>query len=276
MRLLILGTGWMAQQHARHFAKIEGVELVGAVDVDRARVDEFADGYGIPNRFTSLEEALAWEQFDAVANVTPDRIHHPTTMRLIEAGKQVFCEKPLATDYAKAERDGRGRRGGRPRQHGQPHLSQRRRAAEGARAGARRRHRRGQARRGVLPAELAGLQGLGRLAHRSRSGCGGCRTSHGSNGVLGDIGIHILDFASYGAGARHRPCVLPAQDLRQGARQQDRRIQARRQRQLHHGGRFHQRRHRRHPCHPLGHRPSQRAAAARLWRQGRRSRSCTT
>ena len=36
-------------------------------------------------------------------------------------------------------------------------------------------------------------------------GCGGCRTAHGSNGVLGDIGIHILDFASYGAGARHRP-----------------------------------------------------------------------
>ena len=60
MRLLILGTGWMAQQHARQFGTIDGVELVGAVDVDRARVDEFSDSHGIPNRFTSLEEAMAW------------------------------------------------------------------------------------------------------------------------------------------------------------------------------------------------------------------------
>ena len=43
MRLLILGTGWMAEEHAKQFSRIEGVELVGAVDVDRARVDKFAD-----------------------------------------------------------------------------------------------------------------------------------------------------------------------------------------------------------------------------------------
>ena len=34
MRLLILGTGGMANQHAEHFAKIDGVTLVGGVDVD--------------------------------------------------------------------------------------------------------------------------------------------------------------------------------------------------------------------------------------------------
>ena len=34
MRLLILGTGGMANQHARHFAAIDGVTLVGGVDVD--------------------------------------------------------------------------------------------------------------------------------------------------------------------------------------------------------------------------------------------------
>ena len=37
MRLLILGTGWMAQEHATQFGKIEGVELIGAVDIDGAR-----------------------------------------------------------------------------------------------------------------------------------------------------------------------------------------------------------------------------------------------
>ncbi|TIL81348.1 MAG: gfo/Idh/MocA family oxidoreductase, partial [Mesorhizobium sp.] len=71
MRLLILGTGWMAEEHARQFSRIEGVELVGAVDLDRARVEKFSDSYAIPNRFASLEDALAWDKFDAVANVTP-------------------------------------------------------------------------------------------------------------------------------------------------------------------------------------------------------------
>ena len=40
--------------------------------------------------------------FDAAANVTPDAVHYSTTMQLIAAGKDVFCEKPLATDYPHA------------------------------------------------------------------------------------------------------------------------------------------------------------------------------
>jgi predicted dehydrogenase len=102
MRLLVLGTGGMANNHAENFSKIEGVELVAAVDVDPARAALFAEKHAIPHTFSSLDEALAWDQFDAVTNVTPDRAHHPTTMRLTEAGKHQFCEKPLAETYEKA------------------------------------------------------------------------------------------------------------------------------------------------------------------------------
>ena len=48
MRLLILGTGGMANTHAQHFAAIDGVALVGAVDVDPSRAKAFADLHGIP------------------------------------------------------------------------------------------------------------------------------------------------------------------------------------------------------------------------------------
>ncbi|MGO8048562.1 Gfo/Idh/MocA family oxidoreductase, partial [Rhizobium johnstonii] len=48
------------------------------------------------------EEASAGGEFDAATNVTPDRIQHPTTMALIDAGKHVFGEKPLAENDAKA------------------------------------------------------------------------------------------------------------------------------------------------------------------------------
>jgi predicted dehydrogenase len=69
MRLLILGTGGMANIHAANFAAIDGVSLVGGVDVDPLRLAAFCAEHGIARQFGSLEEALAWGQFDAVANV---------------------------------------------------------------------------------------------------------------------------------------------------------------------------------------------------------------
>lgn len=92
----------MAENHAEAFKAIEGVEVVAACDVSAVRVDAFSENHDIHNRFTRLEDALAWNRFDAVANVTPDAVHHPTTLALVGAGKHVFCEKPLAESYEKA------------------------------------------------------------------------------------------------------------------------------------------------------------------------------
>jgi predicted dehydrogenase len=219
MRLLILGTGWMAQQHATQFAGIEGVEVVGAVDVDRSRVDEFSDTHGIANRFTSLEDALAWDRFDAAANVTPDRVHHPTTMLLIAAGKPVLCEKPLAESYAKASEmaDAAERAG----LINMVNLTYRRVAPLQ------------KARAMVLGGEIGEVKHVEASYLQSwltSKFWGDWRTDpkwlwrlsrgHGSNGVLGDVGIHILDFASYGAGLdiEHVFCRLKTFDKAPGNR----------------------------------------------------------
>ena len=102
-RLLIIGTGSMAQAHATNFKGIEGVSLVAAVETNAGRLKTFSDEHGIANRFADLDAAIAWGEFDAAANVTPDPVHHPTTMKLLAAGKNVFCEKPLATTYPLAK-----------------------------------------------------------------------------------------------------------------------------------------------------------------------------
>ena len=57
MRLVILGTGNMASSHAAHFGAIDGVEIVGAVDLDAERAQRFAQSYDIPRIFTSLDAA---------------------------------------------------------------------------------------------------------------------------------------------------------------------------------------------------------------------------
>ena len=198
MRLLSLGTGGMAHDHAKQFSAIDGVDLVGAVDVDENLLAEFSEKYEIPRRFTSLEKAMAWGQFDAVANVTPDHVHYPTTMELLEAGKHVFCEKPLATDYPKAlEMANKAQAAGlvgmvNLTYRNVPQIHKVRAMVEGGEIGAIK-HVEASYLQSWLVSKAWGdwkkqSQWLWRLSK-----------GHGSNGTLGDIGIHILDFMTLGA-----------------------------------------------------------------------------
>lgn len=198
MRILILGTGGMARQHAKHFSEIEGVSVVGGVDLDAEIAKAFCDKYNIPNAFTSLEDALAWGEFDAVANVTPDNAHYATTMQCLGAGKHVFCEKPLATDYAKAlEMTETADTAGLV---GMVNLTYRnvaeihkmRELVQSGTIGA------------VKHVEASYLQSwLVQPAwgawDKEHQWLWRLSTAHGSKGVLGDVGIHILDFVVFGA-----------------------------------------------------------------------------
>ena len=62
-RLLILGTGGMANSHAEAFANIPGVTLVAGVDTRPEQLATFAAKHGITHAFNSLNDALAWGEF---------------------------------------------------------------------------------------------------------------------------------------------------------------------------------------------------------------------
>lgn len=198
VRLVVLGTGSMARNHAIDFAAIPGVSLVGAVDVRPEVLAKFQAEHGIPRGFASLDDALVWGEFDAITNVTPDRMHYETTMLAIAAGKHVFCEKPLSTDYLKAkEMADAAEKSGLVNMVNLTYrnLAELQKARQLVRDGAI---------GAVRHVEASYLQSwlsqpvwgewttdptwLWRLSRK-----------HGSNGVLGDIGIHVLDFACYGA-----------------------------------------------------------------------------
>ncbi len=102
VRIVILGTGGMANNHAEKFAEIPGVTLVGGVDTRPAQLAAFCEKHRIANQFATVDAALAWGDFDAITNVTPDAVHFATTMPVLAAGKHVLCEKPLATNEADA------------------------------------------------------------------------------------------------------------------------------------------------------------------------------
>ena len=219
IRLAILGTGGMAANHARAFAAIEGVELVAGIERRPEVLAAFLATHGIAQGFPTLEAALDWGGFDAVTNVTPDAAHFATTMPCLAAGKHVLCEKPLATNAADAQAmaDAAAAAG----VVGMVNLSYRSVPAliEAAAMVARGdigavRHLEASYLQSWLAQPAWGdwtsePQWLWRLS-----------TAHGSKGVLGDVGIHILDFATFaaGMGVAEVSCRLATFDKAQGGR----------------------------------------------------------
>jgi len=199
VRLLILGTGGMANNHAEQFAKIDGVSLVGGIDTRPDQLAAFCDRHGIAGRFGSIDEAIAWGQFDAVTNVTPDAAHYPTTLPFLAAGKHVLCEKPLATNEADA--NAMAAAAAKAGVVNMVNLSYRNVAALQKAAAMVREGAIGQ----VRHFEASYLQSwLTQPAwghwDRESQWLWRLSTKHGSKGVLGDVGIHILDFATFIAG----------------------------------------------------------------------------
>lgn len=199
MRLIIVGTGSMARHHAKHFAQIRGVKIVGCVDVFPELATAFAKDFDIPRTFTTVEDAIAWGKFDSAANVTTDLAHYPTTMALITAGKHVLCEKPLATNYLHAlEMTEAAEKAGLV---GMVNLSYRNvpeiyKMHEMVTSGVIGDVKHVEA--SYLQSWLTGTH-WGDWKTESRW-LWRLSESHGSKGVIGDVGIHILDFASFGAG----------------------------------------------------------------------------
>ena len=219
VRVLILGTGGMANSHAEAYAAMPGVSLVAGIDTNAERLAAFNAKHGIGHGFASVVDALAWGQFDAVSNVTPDPVHYPTTLPMLAAGKHVLCEKPLATNY--------------------PHAAEM--AAAAAKAGVvnmvNLTYRNGPAL--MHAAAMVADGAIGSVRHFEASYLQSWLTqpawgewttetqwlwrlssAHGSLGVLGDIGVHILDFATLvaGAGASHVSCRLTTFDKAPGGK----------------------------------------------------------
>ena len=70
---------------------------------DAARAEAAARKLGIPRSYGSYEALLDDPEIDAVYNPLPNHLHVPWTVRALEAGKHVLCEKPVALCAAEAE-----------------------------------------------------------------------------------------------------------------------------------------------------------------------------
>ena len=86
-----------AMQHGAH------CEVVGLASRELGKAKEAARELGIPKTYGSYEELLADPEIDAVYNPLPNHLHVPWSIRAMEAGKHVLCEKPIALNVAEVE-----------------------------------------------------------------------------------------------------------------------------------------------------------------------------
>jgi predicted dehydrogenase len=84
--------------------KCEHVELAAVASRDQAKAGEVAAKFGVPKAYGSYEELLADPEIEVIYNPAPNHLHVPWSIKALEAGKHVLCEKPIGLDVADAQR----------------------------------------------------------------------------------------------------------------------------------------------------------------------------
>ncbi len=82
--------------------EVAGVQVVAVAARDAARAEKFAARHGIPRVHKSYAALLADDSIDAIYNPLPNGLHAEWSIRALEAGKHVLCEKPIAANAAEA------------------------------------------------------------------------------------------------------------------------------------------------------------------------------
>lgn len=99
VRVGIIGCGQIAQHHMRTYAKMPDVRMVAACDIIEERAARAQQDFGIPHRHVKFRELLKRDDIDAVDICLHNNLHAPATIAALEAGKHVYCEKPMAGSY---------------------------------------------------------------------------------------------------------------------------------------------------------------------------------
>ena len=96
LKVGIIGTGNIAPAYIRGCAPFEVIKLTACADILTDRAGAFGAEHGLAAY--SVDDLLARDDIDIVINLTIPLAHAEVSLQIIEAGKHVYCEKPLAVD----------------------------------------------------------------------------------------------------------------------------------------------------------------------------------
>jgi len=106
LRVLIIGAAFSADLHSDGYSRIlDKVDIVGICDKNTDAIKTLADRYGFKDfeAFDDIDTAIANCDCDLVDICMPNFLHHDVAIKAMNAGRDIICEKPLATTVEDAE-----------------------------------------------------------------------------------------------------------------------------------------------------------------------------
>jgi myo-inositol 2-dehydrogenase / D-chiro-inositol 1-dehydrogenase len=102
LKLAVIGTGFIGSVHAKNIARHPGAELVAVSDANIEFAKNIAKATGA-RAVSDIGEIFNNKGIDAVLISTPTDTHVDYLRRAAQAGKSIYCEKPIGLDYEEAE-----------------------------------------------------------------------------------------------------------------------------------------------------------------------------
>jgi predicted dehydrogenase len=104
-RVGIIGTGGMGERHAKGVQQVPSrLRLVAACDIDKQRLHQFGQKFGISELAADWHEVVASREVEAVFVLLPHNLHEEVCVAAARAGKHVLVEKPIARTLEEADR----------------------------------------------------------------------------------------------------------------------------------------------------------------------------
>jgi predicted dehydrogenase len=101
LRAAVIGLGFVGRAHLEALRRL-GIEVKGALGSSSERSHAAVEAVGLKRAYGSLEELAADREVDIVHVCTPNHLHAKQATVLLNAGKHVMCEKPLAMNVAES------------------------------------------------------------------------------------------------------------------------------------------------------------------------------
>ena len=102
MNIAIVGCGFVADYYLKTLSNYPTLNLLGVTDRLPKRIQRLSDYHRVPS-YRSLQDILEDPQVEIVLNLTNPSSHFEVSKACLDAGKHVYSEKPLATDFDEAQ-----------------------------------------------------------------------------------------------------------------------------------------------------------------------------
>ncbi len=100
IRIGVIGVGYLGKYHLEKYLGIKGINVVGVCDTNEQTAKKIGEDYGVPH---ILDYRRLIGTVDAVSIVVPTVHHHRVAIDFLNAGVDVFVEKPITTNLVEAQ-----------------------------------------------------------------------------------------------------------------------------------------------------------------------------